>query len=197
MLLSLARSGVYRPPPANDDADLALMRRIDELFMAWPFLGSRRLAEMLRAEGCRVNRKRVQRLMRLTGIAALGPKPRTSKPAPGHKVYPYLLQLFSVSRSIVFQLLPRPKWLRRPGPWLYQRLQSRRGQPGYPRAGLLQPGDRSPDIPLNLQRGELVRIKSHDQILATINSQNLHRGLYFDVEMIPYCGRERSTKLAA
>jgi transposase-like protein len=76
-----------RPPPANDDADLALMRRIDELFMAWPFLGSRRQAEMLRAEGERVNRKRVQRLMRLMEIAALGPKPRTSKPAPGHKMF--------------------------------------------------------------------------------------------------------------
>lgn len=97
-----------------------------------------------------------------------------------------LRQLFSVSRSIVFQLLPRPKWLRRPAHWLYQRLQSRRGEP---RAGLLQPGEPSPDTPLNLQRGELVRIKSYDQILATINSKNLHRGLYFDVEMIPYCGR--------
>ena len=98
-LLSVARSGVYRPQPAaNDDADLALMRRIDELFMAWPFLGSRRLAEILRAEGCRVNRKRVQRLMRLMGIAALGPKPRTSKPAPGHKVYPYLLRGLAIER---------------------------------------------------------------------------------------------------
>ena len=61
---------------------LALMRRIDELFTAWPFLGSRRMTAMLRAEGVFVNRKRVQRLMRLMGIAALGPKPRTSKPAP-------------------------------------------------------------------------------------------------------------------
>jgi putative transposase len=74
------------------------MRRIDELFMAWPFLGSRRLAEMLRAEGCRVNRKRVQRLMRLMGIAALGPKPRASKPAPRHKVYPYLLRALAIKR---------------------------------------------------------------------------------------------------
>ena len=98
VLLSVARSGVYRPPPANDDADLALMRRIDKLFMTWPFLGSRRLAEMLRAEGCRVNRKRVQRLMRLMGIAALGPTPRTSKPAPGHKVYPYLLRGLAIER---------------------------------------------------------------------------------------------------
>jgi hypothetical protein len=58
------------------------------LFMAWPFLGSRRLTTMLRGEGLTVNRKRVRRLMRIMGIAALGPKPRTTKPAPGHKIYP-------------------------------------------------------------------------------------------------------------
>ena len=93
VLLSLSRSGVYRPQrPANDDGDLALMRRIDALFMAWPFLGSRRMTAMLRGEGLTVNRKRVRRLMRIMGIAALGPKPRTTKPAPGHKIYPYLLR---------------------------------------------------------------------------------------------------------
>ena len=75
------------------------MRRIDELFTAWPFLGSRRMTAMLRAEGCRVNRKRVRRLMRLMGIAALGPKPRTSKPAPGHKIYPYLLRNLTIERA--------------------------------------------------------------------------------------------------
>jgi putative transposase len=70
-LLGVARSGVYRPPrPANDN-DLALMRRLDELFTAWPFLGSRRMAALLRAEGQSVNRKHVQRLMRQMGIAAL------------------------------------------------------------------------------------------------------------------------------
>ena len=92
VLLSLARSGVYRAPPTANDSDLALMRRIDELFTAWPFLGSRRLVQMLRAEGIAANRKRVQRLMRRMGIAALGPKPRTTKPEPGHKVFPYLLR---------------------------------------------------------------------------------------------------------
>ena len=99
-LLGVARSGVYRPPPpaANDDDDLALMRRIDELFTAWPFLGSRRMTAMLRVEGHAVNRKRVQRLMRKMGIAALGPKPRTSKPAPGHKIFPYLLRGVAVER---------------------------------------------------------------------------------------------------
>ena len=97
-LLGLARSGVYRPRPSNDEADLALMRRIDALFMAWPFLGSRRMTAMLRAEGLTVNRKRVQRLMRLMGIAALGPKPRTTKPAPGHKIFPYLLRDMVIDR---------------------------------------------------------------------------------------------------
>ena len=97
-LLGLARSGVYRPPPLDDDADLALMRRIDALFMAWPFLGSRRMTAMLRAEGLTVNRKRVRRLMRLMGIEALGPKPRTTKPAPGHKIFPYLLRDMIIDR---------------------------------------------------------------------------------------------------
>ena len=77
---------MYGPAPANDDADLALMRRLDALFTAWPFLGSRRMTAMLRAEGLGVNRKRVQRLMRRMGIAALGPKTKTSKPAPGHEI---------------------------------------------------------------------------------------------------------------
>ena len=98
-LLGLARSGVYRKPKAANDNDLALMRRIDELFLAWPFLGSRRMTAMLRAEGHGVNRKRVRRLMRTMGIAALGPKPRTTIPAPGHKIYPYLLRDLVIDRA--------------------------------------------------------------------------------------------------
>jgi putative transposase len=97
-LLGIARSGVYRmPSPANDN-DLALMRQIDELFTAWPFLGSRRMAQMLQGDGRSVNRKRVQRLMRLMGISALGPKPRTSTPAPGHRIFPYLLRGLRIDR---------------------------------------------------------------------------------------------------
>jgi putative transposase len=97
-LLGLARSGVYRHRrPANED-ELSVRRRIDELFTAWPFLGSRRLTAMLRAEGLRINRKRVRRLMAAMGIAALGPKRRTSKPVPGHKIYPYLLRGLSIER---------------------------------------------------------------------------------------------------
>jgi putative transposase len=91
-LLGLARSGVYRaPPPCEDDA--AAMRRIDALYTEHPFYGSRRIAFTLK-----MNRKRAQRLMRLMGIEALGPKPRTSKPAPGHRIYPYLLRNLTVDR---------------------------------------------------------------------------------------------------
>ena len=97
-LLGVARSGVYRPSvPANDN-DLLVMRRLDELFTAWPFLGSRRMAKMLKEEGFAINRKRVQRLMRKMGIAALGPKPRTTRPQPGHKIFPYLLRNLTIDR---------------------------------------------------------------------------------------------------
>jgi len=97
-MLGVARSSVYRPARAANDNDLKLLRRIDELFTRWPFLGSRRMTAMLRAEGVAINRKRVQRLMRRMGIAALGPKPRTTKPAPGHTIYPYLLRDITVDR---------------------------------------------------------------------------------------------------
>ena len=97
-LLGVARSGVFRPPrPANEN-DLALMRRIDALFTAWPFLGSRRMAEMLGRDEPPINRKRMQRLMRRMGIAALGPKRRTTKPTPGHKIFPYLLRNLVIDR---------------------------------------------------------------------------------------------------
>jgi putative transposase len=98
VLLGLARSGVYRAPPAPDDSDLGLMREIDELFTAYPFLGSRRMAEMLGRMDQPINRKRMQRLMRKMGIAALGPRPGTSKPAPGHKIFPYLLRNLVIER---------------------------------------------------------------------------------------------------
>ena len=91
-LLNLARSGVYRPKPVAGADDLAVMRRIDELHLELPFYGSRRMTFELNKEGRGVNRKRVQRLMRVMGIEALVPRPGTSKPAPGHKVYPYLLR---------------------------------------------------------------------------------------------------------
>jgi putative transposase len=97
-MLGIARSGVYRLPRPANDAELGLMRRIDALFTQWPFLGSRRMTALLRADGHSINRKRVRRLMRRMGIAALGPKPRTTTPAPGHKVFPYLLRGLAIDR---------------------------------------------------------------------------------------------------
>ena len=94
----MARSSVYRQGRAANDNDLDLMRWIDELFLRWPFLGSRRMVALLAAAGIRVNRKRVRRLMRLMGIVPLGPKPRTSKPGAGHKIYPYLLRDMVIDR---------------------------------------------------------------------------------------------------
>src|SRR5689334_24977275 len=73
--------------------NLRLLRRLDELYMEWPFFGSRRMAAALE-----VNRKRIQRLMRILGIEALYPKPNLSRPAPGHEIYPYLLRGISIER---------------------------------------------------------------------------------------------------
>ena len=91
-LLDVARSGVYRPRAEPGAEDLAVMRRIDELHLELPFYGSRRMTFELNKEGRGVNRKRVRRLMRTMGIEALVPRPGTSKAAPGHKIYPYLLR---------------------------------------------------------------------------------------------------------
>jgi hypothetical protein len=77
-LLGLARSSYYYQPRAESEETLALLRRLDELYMEWPFFGSRRMAAMLG-----VNRKRIERLMRLAGIEALQAKPRLSRPGPG------------------------------------------------------------------------------------------------------------------
>jgi hypothetical protein len=82
-LLNLARSGVYRPGPVTGADDLALMRRIDELHLKWPFYGSRRMVFELNQAGHGINRKRVQRLMRVMGIEALVPRPGTTRPRPG------------------------------------------------------------------------------------------------------------------
>jgi putative transposase len=98
-LLGLARSGVYRVAPAPDPQDLALMRRIDELYLALPFYGSRRMTLALKAEGHAVNRKRVQRLMRTMGLEARVPRPGTSRRAPGHPVHPYLLNGLVIERA--------------------------------------------------------------------------------------------------
>jgi putative transposase len=96
-LLNVARSGVYRPKPETSADDLALMRRIDELYLEKPFYGSRRMTFDLNEEGRGVNRKRVQRLMRLMGLEGLVPRPGTSRAAPGNKIYPYLLRGVSIT----------------------------------------------------------------------------------------------------
>ncbi len=85
-LLKVPRSTLYdRPAPVSAD-DLAVMRRMDELYLASPFYGSRRMTAVLRREGWAVNRKRIQRLMRLMGLEAIYQKPNTSRGHPDHKV---------------------------------------------------------------------------------------------------------------
>jgi putative transposase len=91
-LLGLPRSSWYYVPVGESAENLALMRRIDAEYLQTPFFGSRKLAEVLG-----VNRKRVQRLMRRMGIAAVVPHRRTTRPAPGHKIYPYLLRNVEVT----------------------------------------------------------------------------------------------------
>lgn len=97
-LLGVARSTAYYQPQAISDEELALMRQIDKIHLAWPFYGSRRIAEDLTERGQSVNRKRVQRLMRQMGIRALYPRQRTSQPGKGHTIYPYLLRNLVIER---------------------------------------------------------------------------------------------------
>ncbi len=97
-LLGVSRSTAYYQPASVRDEDLRVMRVIDEVHLERPFLGSRRLVDELGDRDMRVNRKRVQRLMRLMGLEAIYPKPRTSRPAVGHKIYPYLLGGFNITR---------------------------------------------------------------------------------------------------
>lgn len=98
-LLGVNRSLVYYQGTSVSDEALAIMRRIDGIHLARPFLGSRRITDELRDDGLKVNRKRVQRLMRLIGIEASYPKPNTSKAAKGHKLYPYLLRGLEPERA--------------------------------------------------------------------------------------------------
>lgn len=97
-LLGLARSTVYYRPEPVPESDLALMRLLDELHLERPFLGSRRLKDALEDQGIRVNRKRVQRLMRLMGIEALQAKRNLSRRHPANPVYPYLLRGLGINR---------------------------------------------------------------------------------------------------
>ena len=98
-MLGISRGSVYYLPRPRSDADLALMRRIDELHLDYPFAGSRMLQAMLKADGHAVGRLHVSTLMKTMGIEVLYRRPKTSKPAPGHKVYPYLLRNLAVARA--------------------------------------------------------------------------------------------------
>src|SRR5258708_1206191 len=97
-LLRLSGSSVYYLPRPVSASDLTIMRRLDELHLDFPFAGSRMLRDFLRAEGVEIGRDRVITLMRRMGIEALYRRPNTSKPAPGHKIYPYLLRGLAVER---------------------------------------------------------------------------------------------------
>jgi len=97
-MLRVSRSGLYYEPEPTSPEQLALMRRMDELHLRYPFYGSRKLSDVLRKEGRDANRKRIQRLMHLMGLEAMAPKPKTSEPHPEHVTYPYLLRGLTISR---------------------------------------------------------------------------------------------------
>jgi putative transposase len=97
-VLGISRGSVYyRPQPVSAD-DLTIMRRMDELHLDFPFAGSRMLRDLLRAEGIAIGRQHVATLMKRMGIEAIYRRPNTSKPKPGHKIYPYLLRTLPVTQ---------------------------------------------------------------------------------------------------
>ena len=98
-LLGVSRASVYRRPAEVSDEERAIMALIDRQYLERPYYGSRRMAAWLRRQGHAVNRKRVQRLMRLMGLVAIYQRPNTSKPAPANKVYPYLLGGLRIARA--------------------------------------------------------------------------------------------------
>ena len=97
-VLQLSRSTLYYEPRPVPAAELAIMRRIDELHLDYPFAGSRMMRDLLRGEGIAIGRERVATMMRRMGIEALYRRPNTSRPALGHKIYPYLLRDLDVVR---------------------------------------------------------------------------------------------------
>jgi putative transposase len=97
-VLKLSRSSLYYRPRPVSPADLAIMRRIDELHLDYPFAGSRMLRDLLRDEGVEIGRAHVITMMRRMGIEAIYRRPNTSKPAPGNKIYPYLLRGLTIDR---------------------------------------------------------------------------------------------------
>ena len=97
-LLKLSRGSLYYKNRPVTAAALAIMRRIDELHLEYPFAGSRMLRDLLRGEGVVIGRERVARMMRCMGVVAIHRRPNTSKPAPGHKIYRYLLRDLTIDR---------------------------------------------------------------------------------------------------
>src|SRR5215470_918394 len=97
-VLNISRGSVYYLPRPVREADLAIMRRLDRLHLEFPFAGSRMLRGLLAAEGCKIGRRHVRTLMRRMGIEALYRRPRTTKPEPGHRIYPYLLRGMEIMR---------------------------------------------------------------------------------------------------
>ena len=98
-LLGISRGSVYYLPRPVSEADLALMRRIDELHLEHPFMGARMLRDQLHREGIKVGRRHIGTLMQRMGISALAPQPGTSKRTPGHTIYPYLLRNVPITRA--------------------------------------------------------------------------------------------------
>jgi putative transposase len=97
-VLRISRGSVYYLPRPVSEGDLAIMRRLDRLHLEFPFAGSRMLRGLLVAEGCKIGRRHVKTLMKRMGIEALYRRPRTTKPEPGHKIYPYLLRGMEIVR---------------------------------------------------------------------------------------------------
>ncbi len=97
-VLKISRGSVYYLPRPVSPDDLATMRRLDRLHLEFPFAGSRMLRGLLAAEGSKIGRRHVKTLMRRMGIEALYRRPRTTKPEPGHKIYPYLLRGMEITR---------------------------------------------------------------------------------------------------
>jgi len=102
-LLGISRGSVYCEAAPVSAEDLAMMRQLDELHLQFPFAGARMLRDLLAAEGCKVGRRRVTTLMQRMGSAAIYRRPSTTTPAPGHRIYPYLLRGLTIDR-------PNPVW---------------------------------------------------------------------------------------
>ena len=143
-LLGVSRSSLYyhyRPRGASED-DLSLMSEMDQHYLETPFYGSRRMKAWLERQGRRISRKRVQRLMRIMGLRAIYRRPRTSRPAAGVRVYPYLLRNAKITRpnqvwAVDITYLPMARVLPRGCDGLAQPLRGGLAIVQYTRGGFL------------------------------------------------------------